>query len=245
MKYCFLLIITSLICSTLLAQNKAIPILEREITINVSNQPIQVVLKTISQQANFTFSYNSAIFSAEKKININIQQKPVRLVLNQLFKGEIKYKAKGKYIILQKNENFQKQQNNNKQKQIIEGYVYDLNTGKKLAAASIYDKNLGISTLTNQYGFFSITLPNEKSNLQISKYGYNDTVLIPLAIDKDIEISLNTSSIQLDTTKKTLQKKITNWLISKNIIKHTQNLKDTLFKNIQFSLIPFIQGKRI
>jgi hypothetical protein len=56
----------------------------------------------------------------------------------------------------------------------ISGYIEDGNTGERLIAASVYDPITLVGTVTNNYGFFSVTLPAGKVNLVYSYVGYED-----------------------------------------------------------------------
>ncbi len=54
----------------------------------------------------------------------------------------------------------------------ISGYVIDKETGEKLIAASVFDKNSMQGTTTNNYGFFSLTLPTDSIDFFVSYVGY-------------------------------------------------------------------------
>jgi hypothetical protein len=58
-------------------------------------------------------------------------------------------------------------------KQTISGTVKDKFTGELLIGASIKIDDLKGGTVTNSYGFFSITLPNGKYNLIVTYVGFN------------------------------------------------------------------------
>ncbi len=55
----------------------------------------------------------------------------------------------------------------------ISGYITDLKTGETLLNASIINKNTARGTITNSYGFYSLTLPKGKVNINFSYVGYN------------------------------------------------------------------------
>lgn len=55
----------------------------------------------------------------------------------------------------------------------ISGYITDLKTGETLLNASIINKNTARGTITNAYGFYSLTLPKGKININFSYVGYN------------------------------------------------------------------------
>jgi hypothetical protein len=58
------------------------------------------------------------------------------------------------------------------QKQTISGYITDAQTGERLYAASVYDQHSGTGTITNRFGFYSLTLPKGPVAIRISFVGY-------------------------------------------------------------------------
>ena len=54
----------------------------------------------------------------------------------------------------------------------ISGYVKDFDTGEVLIGANVYDQKTLKGTTTNNYGFFSLTLPEDSVKLTISFVGY-------------------------------------------------------------------------
>ena len=236
------------------SQTHSVPLLEREITISQNNQSIQSVLAAISQHGGFLFSYNPEAINASSIISVNIRQKSVRHALNTIFNGNVKYKVKDKYIILQKNKEGTSPAK--KGEEVIEGYVYDSGSGKKVTQTSVYDKNLSISAITDDYGYFRIALPSGEShkNLHFSKEGYADTTLVAIA-GKSSYVSIELSSLPVDSLNSMLSKKkiaakhslmpMPAWLVPQKILVHTRNLSDSIFKNVQFSLIPYVTTNKL
>lgn len=70
------------------------------------------------------------------------------------------------------------------EKATLSGVVSDANNNETLIGVSIYISELNIRTYTNEYGFYSITLPNGKYSLKISSIGYE-------AISQELEITQN------------------------------------------------------
>ncbi|MDW3193470.1 MAG: TonB-dependent receptor [Cytophagales bacterium] len=58
------------------------------------------------------------------------------------------------------------------QKFTISGYVRDAETGENLIGATVYDLKSKSGTVTNIYGFFSLTLPSDSVALRTSFVGY-------------------------------------------------------------------------
>lgn len=79
----------------------------------------------------------------------------------------------------------------------ISGYVEDMNSGEKLISAFVYDLKSGKGTVTNTYGFYSLTLPRDSVFLSVSYIGYTGEVRrLKLSKNQQQDFSLN-SSIEL------------------------------------------------
>ena len=50
----------------------------------------------------------------------------------------------------------------------INGYVLDENSNESIIGANIIIPNINVGTITNTYGFFSITVPKGNYEIQIS-----------------------------------------------------------------------------
>lgn len=241
MKYLLLLCFVCL-CFLLHAQQSSVPLLERKVSIHANNQTIESILSEISVQAGIVFSYNPEAVKSSYKVSVHADNKPVKIVLKTIFDDEVSYKAKNKYVILRKNDPSKK----NADSKTLEGYVYD-KSGEKLSEASIYDRNLLVSAVTDQYGYFKIEVPVDKPipSLHISKLGYTDTLVVhtsDMSGNSILEIALNA----LDTTTHKLRlaerigKLIPSWLIPKKAKIHSRNLNDSIFRKVQFSLLPMV-----
>jgi hypothetical protein len=84
------------------------------------------------------------------------------------------------------------------QKHTISGYVSDRKTQERLIGATVYDANSKLGTVTNAYGFFSLTLPQDSVKIFASYIGFaaqrksfflneNKTININLAPDNDLK----------------------------------------------------------
>lgn len=77
------------------------------------------------------------------------------------------------------------------QKHTISGYIEDLASGEKLIGANIIDLNSGEGTITNTYGYFSLTLPPEEVDLAFTYIGYQPGKLVfTLIKDTILQIAL-------------------------------------------------------
>jgi hypothetical protein len=246
MKYFIVIPLVIFTFINIKAQDSAVPLLEREVTINAINETIENILADMSNQAGFVFSYNPEGIQSSNKTSISVKGKSVRYVLTQLFDNDVQYKVKGKYIILR---GARKKETDSKK---IEGYVYDSQTGEKLVGASIYDKELLASAVTDKYGYFSMEIPANKelSAIHISKVGYIDTVISSQANEKHlktIEVTMNSRDPNQRIVKQVLNKiqfSIPQWLVPSKTRIHSLNLSDSLFRAVQFSVLPFVSTNR-
>ena len=144
------------------------PILERNITLKVQNEPLGSVLKTISQQGDFFFSYSSNILDAAKKVSVFAESQSVRGIVRTVLGDNYELKEKGNYLIIRKLKADEK---------VIGGYISDQKTGQKLPNVTVYDKKSLKSATTDRYGYYEIVSREAIKELSIARFNYGDTVL--------------------------------------------------------------------
>lgn len=95
------------------------------------------------------------------------------------------------------------------QKKTISGYVSDGKTQEKIIGAIIYDAKTKLGTITNNFGFYSLTLPSDSVNLLISYIGFTPQYLsfllnkdVPLNIDLSLSNQLQTIEILADENER-------------------------------------------
>lgn len=84
-------------------------------------------------------------------------------------------------------------------KAVVSGYVRDAASGEELIGANISIVETGSGTITNSYGYYSVSLRTGFYTLVCSYVGY-DTKRIPIELGKDIELNfeLTESTTQLE-----------------------------------------------
>ena len=63
------------------------------------------------------------------------------------------------------------------EKVTLSGIVIDAKNNESLIGVVIEIPTLKISTITNEYGFFSLTVPKGSYNLQVSTIGYETKII--------------------------------------------------------------------
>jgi len=83
-------------------------------------------------------------------------------------------------------------------KHTISGYIKDAKNGEALIGVTIYKKNSQLGTVTNPYGFYSLTLPQGKDTIVFSFVGYK-TILKPVNLTGNQTISVELSDEGTET----------------------------------------------
>jgi len=219
-----------------------VPFLERIITISLTNERLDGALKKIGNEAGFTFSYNPSIVETSKIVNYNFRQKTVREILDVMFNGTLEYKVRSNHLILIRAPESEKKND----EKVLSGYVVDEATGERLRNVTVYDPVTLTSALTDSYGYFEIKIDDAANavRLSVNKQNYADTLVsvpqnqnrllnIPIHIDKQKWRTRADSVGQ--RIKRFWNTKIINWN-KPNLV----NIRDTIFRRAQFSIIPFV-----
>ncbi len=217
------------------------PLLERRITLSLNNEPIEVSLRKISEAGGFTFSYNPAILNVQRTLTCHFVNKSVRELLDEIFEGSIKYKVRGKYIILTSGDGSATK----KEPAIVSGYVVDESTGERLKDVSIYDPVTLTSTVTDSYGYFEIKIdkPPRDIILSVNRQNYGDTLVTVHGENRllsiPIRINRETISVLADRASRKIKRFWEAQLHSFQRI-NMLNIDDTLYRTSQVSLVPFV-----
>ena len=141
--------------------------LDKRITVDVEDVLLKDVFYDIITHHNVKISFQTSIIPDKV---ITLQRKlPLKLMLNTLLEGtDLSYNVVGEQIILIKRDQLPQA----KRKFTISGFVHDANTGERLISASIFDRYNHRGTVTNEYGFFSLTLHEGPVELSVSYLGY-------------------------------------------------------------------------
>ncbi|MCF2497100.1 STN and carboxypeptidase regulatory-like domain-containing protein [Dyadobacter chenhuakuii] len=167
-------------------------ILNKTVSVSAQKQPVSEVLKNISDQGKFYFSYNSNIISGDSLVTLNVARQPVKQVLDQLFSNKYQYREKGDYLIIlpaAKEKVF-----------YISGHIFDQETNVPIDYASVYSRQLLVSTLSDDAGHFRIRIKDRSLplSLTISKVGYGDTTIVINEESADLRINILQKAVDLD-----------------------------------------------
>jgi hypothetical protein len=249
------------------------PFLEKSVTVNASNQTFAEIFRTISNQTGVVFSYNSKQFDDQRKTSVSFYNKPLRVVLNALLKSvSCSYKVKKKYIIIKYSEPIPPAK---KSTFIISGYLFNANDSVKVKDASIFIKSTKQSAITDSFGYFKLVVSADAGDLSLSvaKENYKDTALVITGTsDKELWMALSPISMPpviiipqqepvtkpptdsvaptivpvIDSVAKDTLAPISKfWQKQKELNANFRNIRDTLFTNISFALVPSLSTNKL
>lgn len=258
-KAIFILLLCT-VHNQLLAQTR--DLLNTPVAISVTNERVTTVLNRISQQGGFSFSYNASLIADDQVITLNVANKPVREVLNEIFRGSVNYKEKGNHIILTKVT--VKQAKATSSVFIISGYLEDAETKEKIVAASVYERKSITSTVSDEFGFFRLKLeksPEVALEVSVSKRDYADTTILitengnqyfhlalrPLRRRAEVRDTTDISLVTVDSTliepevaDEVPESREEELNLPFTETPNIENISDTLHRQFQVSLFPFI-----
>lgn len=136
---------------------------EPVVTLDVEQKPLAYVLKEIEQQTGIFFSYESDWIAAFEPVSLHVRDASLPVCLKRLFALlPVTYRITSRYVILKKKQRHY----------TISGFVRDSVSDECLINASIHDRLSGKGGVTNNYGFYSLTLPPGRITLSTSYVGY-------------------------------------------------------------------------
>lgn len=147
-------------------------ILSKEISIAANKQPLGKVFDLMEQQENFKFAYYSKLVPRDSIISISAERATIGDVLDQVLDKRYEYKETAGFVvlryaplelvlILEKNINIG-------ESCLLSGYVIDAHTNLRIANASVYEKNVLQSTLTNKNGNFLMRIKHTPQPIELT-----------------------------------------------------------------------------
>ncbi len=205
------------------------------ISLNVDNAPLYTIIRDIEAQTSYNFIYNNDEIDEYQNYSIAVSEAEIAIVLSNLFDDTtIRYQLKNKRIVLS-NKNRSAPSTGNI-KHSINGIIKNAITGETLIGASILVKGKNSGAVSNEYGYYSLTLPQKKYVLQFSHIGFD---LLEIEIDLTEALTLD---IELYPEVNTLDEIVI--ISSKNNEQKNQNfLGVTNLKREAIKKLPSLLGE--
>lgn len=151
-------------------------------------------LTTLAKKHYIHIAYNPTLTEKEQ-VNLTITDKSVEDALKMLTRKTsltVQKVESRSYIIKEKTNSNNDSQSNRKKKYTISGYVSQEGSGEKLIAASVAVEGKAAGAISNEFGFYSLTLEEGSYNLIFTFVGYQPTVQkVDLSENRQINVSLS------------------------------------------------------
>ncbi len=137
-------------------------LLSRKIHLSQTRGTIQFFLEEMTSDHQLYFSYDPGKIPLDKKVNLLLADQNIEQILNRLFTDtDVRFSVFDDLIILSRI-----------LKYTVSGFIEDDETGERMIGATIMETNSGMGTVSNNYGFFSLTIPEGIIVLDVSFVGY-------------------------------------------------------------------------
>lgn len=153
----------------------------RMVTLNMQKASVREILDEIQKQTGVTFSYESSLLSGLQKTTFRADDEALTDCLTRLFADlPVVYKMTGNVVVLKR-----------KPKQVtVSGFVRDKRSAESLIGASVYEAHSRVGTASNNFGFFSLTLPPGDITIRSSYIGYTSHQHILNGLERDTVLAI-------------------------------------------------------
>ncbi len=163
------------------------------ITLQVEDTPLREVLDLIANQTSLNFSYSSRLINDQDPVTLQVKEGSLDKVLELVFEGRrVRFEIVERQIVLKRARRLKvdmettmitRGNENSSMQFTISGYVKDLRTDEVLIGATISIPGGLVGTISNNYGFYSLTLKREVEQLFCSYVGYRLMVIKSIGRD--------------------------------------------------------------
>lgn len=169
------------------------PLLERIIDLNLEDNTLQEAFDKLEAELKIPLAY-STDFLSDQKFSIQFKKETLRNILKQLLKDtELAYLVqKQRIIILHRDSELLKEQEQPKRKYTISGYLKDAESGEELIGGTITLLKEEKGCTSNAYGFFSLTVEEGTHELECNYLGFQSKQ-IPLELKENTRLEIELS----------------------------------------------------
>ncbi|MFC2113056.1 carboxypeptidase-like regulatory domain-containing protein [Bacteroidota bacterium] len=151
--------------------------LNREIHLDISSGTVKDFMDHLEKSHGILFSYDPTLIPLSRHFSIEGMDMSVQQLLDVMFtQNDIKYSFYKNMVILTQFKKY-----------TISGFVEDEETGEKLIGANVSISSTSTGTITNTYGFFSLTVREGEFDLKVSYVGFK-TGLYHIVLLKDTTV---------------------------------------------------------
>eukprot|EP01133_Synstelium_polycarpum_P002971 gene2971-3417_t len=243
-KWFFYLILC--ICLGLQLKAQAQGPLEKKISINLNNENLKTALDKITALSGVKFTYNEQVARSNVKTTINANNKKLKEILTELFADKpYSFTVLDKEIFIRFDPSKVKKseagsaadRDSGHGNFTLSGFIKSRKTGETLIAATMKVAGSSQSTWSNEYGFYSLTLPSGSYYVEVKAIGFKKYhAQIDLVNNTNLSINMEEDVQELETVNITSSSQ-------RREIENTQMGTDRLSMN-ETKDVPVVFGER-
>ncbi len=154
------------VCWLGLVQVQAQDRLQNRLDFTVEQVSIPDALRLLAERTDLQFAFSDRFFSGQSPVTLRLENHTIQSILDAIIQqASVRYELIGDQIIFTRALK--------PKRYTISGYIEDSDTGERLVGASIFTADYSAGTHSNEYGFYSLTLPAGKVELNYSYLGSN------------------------------------------------------------------------
>ncbi len=167
-------IVLFLICCSALYGQQA----NRTVTLKIVNQPLEVILDSISVKTNYYFAYNSSLIPSGNKFSCEAENERLPRFLDRLFVGTgIAYQFQGDQIILKRARPEKVKLPSGPTGFVISGWARETDSGEEIPGVNVFLNGTSIGAVTNTNGYYKFeNVPFGSYELVFSHVSYEKSI---------------------------------------------------------------------
>jgi len=187
-----ILLIIILLCANVILAQKSV--LSSKISVNFKNANVEDVIKTLEKKTGVNFSYSNKILKNKTRLTYSAEKTTADILKDISEQTNIDFVFIDGHIVVKKIKRWRKDKTQQKKEKYerytISGFLKDNETGENLISANVIVSGTNIGVISNEYGFYSLTLPRGKYTIDISYIGFNKQTY---NVDLNKNIKLNST----------------------------------------------------
>jgi hypothetical protein len=166
------------------------------INLQLKDVSLREAILSIEAATPFKFLAKAEDIEHEHHITIMVKDQPLNKILDKIFAGRnLEYKQIDKNILIKRSSQkpppvSHTNKDTDGQKYVLHGTIKSERTGETIIGATIMVSGSSAATISNEYGFYSLTLPQGNYTLQVSAVGMV-TRQVQLDMNKNIRLDLS------------------------------------------------------
>ncbi|WP_439483441.1 TonB-dependent receptor [Cyclobacterium plantarum] len=180
LRYLFLLVC----CGFVLVSAAQTP---RQVSIEKSSWTFRELINLLENDYSYNCSYSSSILDLEKELRLEVKRYDIDALIETISsQANLKIRVRGTKILINRNE---KTGPEPKQEFTLSGYISEQSSGEPLIGATVRVSGTSKGTVSNAYGFYSLSLPEGNYTIESSYLSFS-TQFLDIRLDQDIDIDI-------------------------------------------------------